>query len=182
MRPEVITISSKIDTKLFQDFAVFDTFARQKRYRLPIAFAIIMLIFSGICFAMQGRAEQAVLLGAVLGGIGLLLPSFYFLNYFFSIRQQARKMKLDTPKHVYTVSMTSAADGITITTPTGEGGTLRQNWANLFAAYRCKGCIYLFIAPQRAFLLPDHQANVSPDELWAFLQENMPSEKLFNRI
>ncbi|MDD3251381.1 MAG: YcxB family protein [Lachnospiraceae bacterium] len=179
MTPDSITISSRIDTKLFQDFALFDTFTRQKRYRSPLIFAGIMLVFSCICFAMKNAANQAVLLGGVLLGIGVLLPVFYFGNYFYSIRQQAKKMKLDKPKHVYTVSLTSAADGITIVSPTGEGGTLRQNWSDLFAAYRRKGCIYLFVTPQRAFLLPDGQANATPDELWAFLQSHMPPEKLF---
>lgn len=181
MRPETITVSSRVDTKTFRNFAVFDTLIRQKRYRSPVIFTGIMLVFACICYFMNGRAEQAVLLGNVLLGIGVILPTVYFGTFFFSVNSQSKKMKLDPPKHVYTVTMTDAEEGISIVTPTGEGGTLRIKWANLFAAYRVKDCIYLFVSPRQAFLLPDNQANVTPDELWDFLGEHVAKEKLTDR-
>lgn len=181
MRPDVITISSRIDTKTFRKFAIFDTITRQKRYRSPVIFMGIMLVFACICYVMNGRVEQAALLGNVLLGIGVILPVVYFGTFYFSVNSQAKKMKLEPPKHVYTVTMTDAAEGISIVTPTGEGGTLRVKWANLFMVYRVDGCIYFFISPRQAFLFPDDQANVTPDELWEFLKENMPAEKLVDR-
>lgn len=181
MRPETITISSRIDTAAFQKFAIFETFTLKKRHKLPLIFAVIMLAFAGICFALQGQAEQASLLGSVLAGIGVLLPFFYFWNYFASLRQQAKKLKLEPPKHVYTVSMTAEEDGITIVTPTGEGGTLRVKWVDVDHVYRVDGCIYFFLSARQAFLLPDGQANVTADELWEFLEEQLPDEKLSDR-
>lgn len=181
MRPDTITIPSRIDTKTFRRFAVFDTLVRQKRYRSPVIFAGIMLVFACICYLMDGRAEQAALLGSVLLGIGILLPAVYFSTFFFSVNAQAKKMKLEPPKHVYTVTMTDAEDGLTIVTPTGEGGTLRLKWAGLHAAYRVNGCIYLFVSLRQAFLLPDGQANVTPDELWDYLGEKMPEASLHDR-
>lgn len=181
MRPDTITISSRIDTKAFRRFAVFDTLIRQKRYRSPAIFAGIMLVFACICYLMNGRAEQAVLLGNVLLCIGIVLPVVYFGTFYFSVNSQAKKMKLEPPRHVYTVTMTDDEEGISIVTPTGEGGTLRVKWANLHMAYRVAGCIYFFISPRQAFLFPDDQANVTPDELWDFLKEKMPEEKLSDR-
>ena len=181
MRPETITISSRIDTKIFRRFAVFDTIIRQKRYRSPVIFAIIMLVFACICYAMNGRAEQSILLGNVLLAIGIALPAVYFGTFFFSINTQAKKMKLEPPKHVYTVSMTGAEEGVSVITPSGEGGTLRVKWSNVHMAYRVNDCIYLFISPRQAFLFPDGQANVTPDELWAFLKEQLPGEKTKDR-
>lgn len=181
MRPDTVTISSRIDTKTFRNFAIFDTLIRQKRYRSPAIFTGIMLFFACICYIMNGRAEQAVLLGNVLLGIGIILPAVYFGTFFFSVNSQSKKMKLDPPKHVYTVTMTEDEEGISIVTPTGEGGTLRVKWNNLHAVYRVKDCIYLFVSPRQAFLLPDNQGNVSPDELWNFLSEHTAKEKLFDR-
>lgn len=177
MIPETITISSRIDTKAFSRFAVFDTFTRQKRWRQPALFSGIMLVFACICYSMHSRAEQAFLLGHVLLGIGIVLPAVYFGNFFYSLRAQAKKLKLDAPKHVYTVVLTDAADGVTVTTPTKEGGTLRLDWNRLYFAYRVPGCIYLFVSAKQAFLLPDDQANVTPDELWDFIKEKLSSEK-----
>jgi len=46
-------------------------------------------------------------------------------------------------------------------------------WSQMAAAYRAKGCIYLYVNPARAFLLPDGQADVSDDELWEYLVKHM---------
>lgn len=183
MRPDTITISSRIDTKTFRKFAIFDTLIRQKRYRSPVIFAGIMLVFACICYIMNGRAEQAVLLGNVLLSIGIILPTVYFGTFFFSVNSQAKKMKLDPPKHVYTITMalTDEEEGISIVTPTGEGGTLRVKWENVHMAYRVEDCIYFFISPRQAFLLPDGQANVTPDELWDYLGRFIPIYNLVDR-
>lgn len=181
MLPDTITISSRIDAKTFEKFAIFDTLIRKKGYRSPAIFTGIMLFFACICFSQSGKAQQASLLGFVLLGIGILLPAVYFGNYFYSLKQQAKKLHLSTPKHVYTLTMTDAEDGLTVVTPTGEGGTLRLKWANLFHAYRAEDCIYLFASPVQAFLLPNNQGNVEWDQLWSFLEKKMGGEKLTDR-
>lgn len=177
MISEPITITSRIDGKTFRDFAVFDILIRQKRWKSPTIFAGIMVFFAIICFTQVGKAEQAGLLGGVLAGIGLLLPAVYFGNFFYSIKTQIKKLKLDTPKHVYTVTLTDADDGITIVTPTGEGGTLRVRWDQLHMVYQAASCLYLFVSPRQAFLLPEGQASVSDEALQNFLKEKLPAEK-----
>lgn len=177
MNSKPITVTSRIDGKTFRDFAVFDILIRQKRWKSPAIFAGIMIFFAVICFTQIGKAEQAGLLGGVLAGIGLILPAVYFGNFFYSIKAQIKKLKLDTPKHVYTVTLTEAEDGITIVTPTGEGGTLRVRWDQLHMVYQAASCIYLFISPRQAFLLPSGQADVSDEALEKFLKEKLPQEK-----
>ena len=46
-------------------------------------------------------------------------------------------------------------------------------WKDLQAAFRARGCVYLYVNPARAFLLPDGQADAAPDELWAYLEKHM---------
>ncbi len=181
MLPDTITISSRIDTKTFRDFAVFDTLIRQKRLRSPAIFSGIFLFFSLICFIMREKADQADLLGWVLLSIAILVPTSYIFMFLYSISQKAQELKLNKPHLTYTVNLTDAPDGITVSTATGQGGTLRVRWDQVYHAYRAKSCIYFFVSPRQAFLLPDHQSNVSPDQLWEFLNKKLPAEKLTNR-
>lgn len=177
MNSEPITVTSRIDGKTFRDFAIFDILIRQKRWKSPAIFAGIMIFFAVICFTQIGKAEQAGLLGGVLAGIGLVLPAVYFGNFFYSIKTQIKKLKLDTPKHVYTITLTEAEDGITIVTPTGEGGTLRVRWDQLHMVYQATTCIYMFISPRQAFLLPAGQASVNDETLRSFFQKKLPAGK-----
>lgn len=181
MLPDIITISSRIDTKLFTDFAFFDTLIRQKRLRAPALFSGIFLIFSLICFAMNGRAEQAVLLGGVLLAIAILLPAVYFGMFFLSVRQEAKKLKLDRPHLSYTVNLSDAPDGITINAAGNKGGTLRVRWEQVHHVYRTKNCIYFYVSVRQAFLLPNDQANVTPDELWDYLKQKLSASQYTDR-
>lgn len=181
MKSDTIVISSKIDDKLFTSFAFFDTIILQKRLRSPLIFAGIMGIFACICFSLHGRAEQAVLLGSVLLTIGLALPLVYFGTFYRSVQSQVDRMHLKKPQLVYTVYLDGEKDGVVIADPKANSTAFRS-WEDIFGAYRVRGCIYLYVSPRQAFLLPDGQANVSDDELWAFLQKKLPADKLKNRI
>lgn len=59
MEQKDIRVQSNIDPKNFRRFALFDTFCRRKRWRGPLLFAAILSAFAAVCFAMQGRKEQA---------------------------------------------------------------------------------------------------------------------------
>lgn len=176
--PSTLTISTRIDSHMFFRFAVFDVFTHQKRWKRPALFSVIMLAFACVCFLMAGKREHAVLLGAVLAGIALVLPAVYFGTYFYSVRQQAKRLGLKTPHYVYTVSLQDRPDGITINSAKKEDGTLRHRWDLVHKAYRVKGCIYFYLSPRRAFLLPDGQANVSADQLWDFLGKHLTAEQM----
>lgn len=109
---------------MFRDFAMFDTLIRPETVRSPIIFFCIMGFFALICYVFRSHADQAVLMGNVLLGIGILLPVGYLLNFYLSVRAQAKKLKLDPPRLVYTLNFTRAEDGITVTSPNTSEGTL----------------------------------------------------------
>ena len=46
-------------------------------------------------------------------------------------------------------------------------------WPEVQAAFRRKGCIYLYVSPAKAFLLPDGQADATDGEVWAYLKDHM---------
>ena len=50
---------------------------------------------------------------------------------------------------------------------------LQLAWKDIPQAFRARRCIYLYVSPAKAFLLPDGQVSVPQDEVWAFLTAHM---------
>ena len=181
MNIESITIPVRLDAVTFRRFAIFDTMKRQKRWKSPAIFATILMVSAIVCFAMNSRADQAVLIGSVLTIIALGLPGVWFGMFFRSLDAQAKTMKLHTSRLTYTVKLNEGdhgSHGVQVTSPAGENNTAQFSWKDLYAAYRDTGCIYLYVSDCQAFLLPDEQADVAADELWDYLKAHMGSEKM----
>ena len=164
-----ITVPVKLDEKTFKRFSRFDMFRLRKRWRRPMGFALILIAFAVIAL-VSGKA-QAAMLASVLLVVGLGLPLVYFGTFFSQVNLQAVRQKLKPARPVYTVRLDG--NGVRVTNDQREEAPVRLRWSELQAAFRAKGCIYLYVNAARAFLLPDGQANVSPDELWACLQKQM---------
>lgn len=170
MKNADFTVSVKVDGAIFKDFALFDTFHRQRRWKSPTIFVSIMLLFSLIAFSCVGKAEQAALLGGVLLSVGILLPVVYFLNFFLSVHTQIKKLGLNIPRYVYTLQF-SKYNGVEVSSDKEQ---IAYGWDELFAAYRTNRCIYLYAAPYRAYLLPNEQIENGADELWALIISGLP--------
>ncbi len=177
MKKASFDIPVKVDGDIFKHFAWFDTFLRQRRWVSPALFAGIMIFFSFIAFSRVGKSQQAALIGSVLLGVGLLLPTVYFLSFHLSVRTQIKKLGLTTPRHVYTLEL----DGETGVMASTEKEKTAFCWHELFAAYRTNRAIYLYATPRRAYLLPNGQIPTGPDTLWAFLTTVMSPAQLHDR-
>ena len=167
-----ITIVSRIDAKTFRRFAHFDAYRLKKRYRTPVTFLALMLFFSVICFLVAGRKPGALMVGSVLLIVGLMLPLSYFLMFEMSVQTQAKELK--QPRKAYTVTLTDQKDGVHIANAKEQ---VTLPWNKIYGAYRLPGCIYLYAHPTKAFLLPDGQASVTPDELFQFLVEHIGDKR-----
>ena len=166
MAKKQITVRVKMDYKTLRAFSLFDTFLLKKAWIRPAWFGAIFLLFALICFCLTGK-EQNVFMGVVLTVIGLGMPLVYVMMYLSGVKQQAQKLKL--PRSVYTLVL--SADGIVINNNMKNEETVHLEWARVFALYRRRGAIYLYVAPTKAFILPDGQADATQDELWAMLTE-----------
>ena len=107
--------------------------------------------------------------GMRLLAVGLGLPLVYFGSFFSQVNLQVARHNLDKPRPVYTVYLDGS--GIRVTNDQREEAPLEVSWKDAQAAFRAKGCIYLYINAQRAFLLPEGQCDA--DAVWAFLKRNM---------
>lgn len=147
--PEV-TMKGNIDKKTFRKFSLFHAFVRQKAWRNPLFFVLIMSGFAAICFSGRGKFQQAELLGGVLLGIGLLLPVIWFLMFLASVNRQAKANKLSSGNVQYVVTLSS--DGVKVR----KGKEMADfSWKDVTGVYKVRGCIYLYMNTGRAFLLPD---------------------------
>lgn len=166
MSRTAVTAHVKMDYKTLRAFSLFDTFLLKKAWRRPTIFGGIFLSSAIICFFLTNR-DQNVFMGVFHTIIGLGMPLVYVMMFLSGVKQQAKKLKL--PRNVYTLAF--APDGIRITNDMKKEETVQLEWARVHALYRRKGAIYLYAAPTRAFILPDGQADATPDALWQMLTE-----------
>lgn len=172
-----ITVRVRMDARTFRRFAVYDAFRVRRLARRPALFFLLMAGFSLAAFL--SRREGSVLIGSVLIGIALLLPLGYFGSFLSEVGQTVRKLKLKEPKSVYTVLLHK--EGVLITGHQRAGEQLTLSWRDVHALHRLKGALYLYAAPERAFILPSGQADAPDDEVEAFLLSHLPGDRVFPR-
>lgn len=167
MERKTLMIPSRIDAGTFRRFALYDTFVRQGRWRAPALFAAILGGSAAVCLAMRQSREGAALLGGVLLAVGLGLPVFYVANFLWSVRKQGKQ--LDSSRIAYTLHLKE--EGLLVV-----AGQERAEfpWERVFLACRDRGCVYIYVSPRKAFLLPDCGQS---GDAWALLQEKVPAER-----
>ena len=164
-----ITIPVKLDAKTFKRFSRFDTFTLRRRWVRPAVFAAILTAFA-IAALLSGKPQSALIAGVLLA-VGLGLPLVYFATYFYQLNVQAKKQRLTPPRRVYTLRMDF--DGLRVTNDQVKEDAQQVRWQDVPAAYKRKGCIYLYLSPVKACLIPDGQANVPDNEVWAYLKARL---------
>lgn len=153
-----MTLHVELDGRTFCRFALFDAFKREGRWRRPVLFACIMLAFSCVCLV-----GGSVLLASVFSIIGLGLPAVWVGTFLFQVNAQARR--LDSAHAAYDVALDE--NGVS-----GPGLEAPLPWDQVHAAY-CEGnCVYLYVNPLRAILIPSGTAGFG--ELGPFLAQHMP--------
>ena len=162
-------IPVKLDAKTFRRFSRFDTLKLRKRWVRPMVFALILIGFAVV--ALLSGKEQAGLIAAVLMAVGLGLPLVWFGSFLSQVNLQAEKLRLSTPRLVYTLTLDY--DGVRVVSNMRKEDAQVVKWADVQAAFRRKDCVYLYVSPVRAYLLPNGQADVSDDALWAYLKERL---------
>lgn len=167
MAEKEIVIPVKLDAKTFKRFGWFNIFVLRKQWVRPAIFAAILAAFAVVAL-LSGKSES-LLIAIVLLAVGLGLPLVYGGTFLAQLNKQAEAQRL--PRRVYTVRLDF--DGVRVTNDQRKEDAQSVKWQDIPAAFRKKDCVYLYVAPSRAYLLPAGQANVSDDELWAYLKERL---------
>lgn len=171
---ERITVCSRIDAKIFKDFAFFDTMKRQKRWKHPAIFAAILLFFAAVCFSQVSKREGAFMLGTALSLIAIGFPFSYIHNFNASLNKQVIKQGITKPREVYNIELND--NGVIVSNKTEQA---KFQWSDIYRVYHRNSCVYLYVAESRAFLLPESEIKCGVEKLWAMLEKNLPAEKLF---
>lgn len=165
-----MTIPVELSAEVFRRFTIFDILRRRKLWRSPVIFATILGISAIVCFLMH-HVDGAVILGCVLLAVGLGMPVIWFTSFFLSLRKQILQQGLVRPQLVYTITLTPKKIGAQ-----NEKEQVQYDWKDVHHAYRDLLATYLYITPERAFLLP-HTCVENSDELWNLLKKKLPEEK-----
>lgn len=162
----------------FKDFAVFDTMQRHKRWRYPFGAAGIFLAVAIFMFGIQEQMPNAFLVGTIFCIVAVGLSAGYMRNFYRSIPKEAEKMKLDPPRHVYSISLVKDNHDILFYLPGEKNPSERFSWTSIDGIWLTTKAIYIYVTPQRALLIPSFTKNVNLDELWKFLGTKVEAEKM----
>lgn len=160
-----------ITEEIFRRFTMFDILRRRKMWRSPAIFAGILVPCAIICFIMS-HVQGAVFLGSTLLVVGLGLPFSYFTSFSASMKRQIVSMGLKKrPMEAYSLELTSKPKGIHIT---NGKETADYEWKMVHHVYRDKMATYLYMTPQRAFILPDTSLEGDQGEkMWLFILDQV---------
>ena len=89
--------------------------------------------------------------------------------FFASVNRQAKRSGLSAEKAHYVVTLTPEKIHVQKGKEAADFA-----WKDVYLAYRTKGCIYLYVSPTRAFLLPDCE---DTEQAWAMIREKAGTEK-----
>ena len=176
MSKNPVTVNVRIDAPTFKRFARFDTYSLRRRWRSPAIFAVILTAFAFVAFLMDGRAEQASLIGWLLLVIGLGLPAAYFLHYELQLSAQVRRLNIRKPRPAYFLTFND--DHIRVVNNMAKEEPLLLPYSDVHAVYMRSNAVYLYHTDQRAFILPDKDMSVPVSSLWRHLSERLPKEKM----
>lgn len=166
-------IEVTLTEEIFRRFTMFDILRRRKMWRPSAIFAAIMGTSALICYRMN-HVDGAILLGNVLLTIGLGMPLVYFATFFSSLKKQVLVHGLKRPQQVYTLELTQKEKGIRVY---NEKEQAEYPWKAVFHVYRDQLATYLFLSPDRAFLLPHTCIEEGEDALWALLSKKIPEPR-----
>lgn len=172
-----IDMPVRLDARAFRRFCAFDTFRRQRRWYFPVMAAMVLVTISAAgLFGVVPLSEST---SGVLMGLGLAIPMLIFGLYLIQIETQIARQHLKESPLVYTLCL--SADGVRVVNGQKREAPVELGWDRFWGAFRRADCIYLYVNPQRAFILPDGQASTTPAEVWRHLQKYLGAEKCVER-
>ena len=171
-----IHIRVRLDAKQFRSYCAFDTF-RIRRRHLPALIVTAILLTLGVADLLFVKGSSGTVAGLLIG-LGLAVPMVITGLYLIQIETQVSRQGLSASPEVYALRLNP--DSVTVSGLHRSAGSISLTWYQLWAAYRVRGAVYLYASETRAFILPDGQANVSDEQLWAFLCTHLGSSKCFD--
>ena len=170
-----IDISVRLDPKTFRRFCTFEALVRRRRWYMPVLFGMILITFA--VAGLLGWLKIPSEFTGVLMGMGIAFPAISFGLYKINVETQVRRRKLKTSPVVYRLKLDD--DKVSVMDGETGGSKVPVRWEDLYAACLHKGDIYLYVNSERALIIPPGQADMSQDELWAYISERIGEGRYF---
>ena len=163
-----ITVHSKIYPDTFTKFSRINAYKKNKIWKNPLLFMIIMLAFATVCYINVGKREGALLLGIVLTIVGLLLPVVYIFQFENSIKKQSKIMRLEKGREAYALILSD--DGVMIKSGADAKRDVMQKctWDDFKEVWRKDNDMYLYANKGNAYILADQK-----EEVWDALTSHI---------
>lgn len=174
---EQIDIHVKLDAGAFRRYCAFDAFRRRRRWFAPLLAALLLVSLS--LSGLTGVIALSPGASGLLMGLGLAVPMLAFGLYFIQIEAQIARQQLKGAPAVYSLRL--SPEGVRVTNDRRREDPVDLPWDRLWAAFRRRDCVYLYVNPERALILPDGQASSPPDELWRFLRRRLGEARCVER-
>ena len=171
-----IRIRVRLNAKQFRSYCAFDTF-RIRRRHLPVLIIAAVLFTLGLADLLFSKGASGTVAGLLIG-LAIAVPMVIFGLYMIQIEAQVSRQGLSSTQEMYALHLCD--DDVQISGLHRSAGSVRVPWSDFWAAYRAKGAVYLYASEQRAFILPDGQADVGDAQLWEFICSHMSAERCFD--
>lgn len=163
------TVYTKMNKTVFKQFSFFNSFILDGKYRPIVIFPLVMFLVGTFFLVKENYGFASTMLS-----LGVLYVAGYFFIYQNGLRQQITKFKLDNDVNVYTLQCDS--NGVDIF---NDKEKTRILWNEIHMLYIYKTNFYLYIAPQRAFIMPFKDiTGGSTKEFFEFFRSVLPGEKI----
>ena len=172
-----IDIHVRLDAATFRRYCGFDALRRRRLWYWPALIGLgLMCVASFLLLRGQGDGTTA----GVLMGLGIAVPAGAFALYALQIEAQIVSQNLKSAPPVYSLRL--APEGLRVVNDRKDEKPVELPWDRVWAAFRRKGAVYLYVTPQRAFILPDGQADTTDAAVWRALRAYLGDEKCVDAI
>lgn len=173
-----LSIPVVLSEKQLKDFIMYDSMTKNKRYKPTLSITVMLFTLATLCFASQEHIPAAEWIGNILIVFTVLIPTNYARTFQNSIRSQTEKMKLNPPRQVYTINLSTSASGIHHFYPGETSAAGQFSWKSIDGAYQTKHAIYLYVTPQQALIIPDTIQSPDYETIWRFIKSNLNEKQI----
>lgn len=173
-----LSIPVILNEKQFKNFIIFDSMTKNKRWKTSVSLAVMCFFLATLCYASLESFPKVEALGNILIVICVFIPTNYFRSFYNSVKQETEKMKLGTPRQVYTINLSTSSNGIRYFYPNETTAAGQYSWKSVSVAWKTRDAIYLYVTPEQALIIPKTTQSPDYDSIWQFIKSNLMKSQI----
>lgn len=170
MKNKIVTFDSNIDSLSFLSFSFFDTYILKNKLRKTLIYSGIFLVIAILAYMMRGTMSNTRVWGIGSVILAVALPLMNLVNWLKSALNAVSTFNLSKDRTVYHLVLSENGIGVV-----RGSESFKYKWDDVYAVYRRRKCVYLYVAYNKAYLMPK---NSTSDDAWELIVENVPAGKI----